>query len=142
MKSIPRTRCARTLAAGVLSAALLTAGTATGAFAATPTPHSTPSTHSSTHPAVKSVITVKANKTEVKAGDTVTFTGRAKGLKPGSKVVLQHKNNGKWTTLKASTTVKNDDTYTLNAKLNTKGKQQLRVKDDKTTSLPVVVTVN
>ncbi|CAM5381416.1 Bacterial Ig domain-containing protein OS=Streptomyces lavendulae subsp. lavendulae OX=58340 GN=SLAV_03865 PE=4 SV=1 [Streptomyces lavendulae subsp. lavendulae] len=79
----------------------------------------------------------------MKAGDQVIFIGRTKGLKVGSKLVLQHLNNGKWTTLQSGTTVKNGSSYTLPGKLNTKGKEQLRIMgDDKTVSPTVVVTVS
>lgn len=77
----------------------------------------------------------------MKAGESVTFTGRSKGLKIHTKVTLQHKKDGKWNSLKASTTVKNGSGYTLNAKLNTKGKEQLRVMADKTASPTVTVNV-
>ncbi|MFG2616747.1 hypothetical protein ACGFXC_03925 [Streptomyces sp. NPDC048507] len=133
MKSIPRSRCARGVAAVLLSTALLGAGTAGAFAAATPKPSATPSAS----PAGQ--ITVKADKSEVKAGDEVTFTGRTKGLKVGSKLVLQHNNKGKWTTLQSNTTVKNGSSYSLKGKLNTKGKEQLRVMGDDDTISPTVV---
>ncbi|MEU8466054.1 hypothetical protein [Streptomyces sp. NPDC029003] len=133
MKSIPRSRCARGVAAVLLSTALL-GGAAAGASAAvTPKPATTPSAS----PAGQ--ITVKADKSEVKAGGEVTFIGRTKGLKVGSKLVLQHNNKGKWTTLQSSTTVKNGSSYALKGKLNTKGKEELRVMGDDNTISPTVV---
>ncbi|MGO4461602.1 hypothetical protein AB4039_30550 [Streptomyces sp. M-16] len=139
MKSIPRSRCARSVAAGLLSAALLTGGAVNAFAAAGPKPPSP----SSTSPAAGKSITIKADKAAVKVGDQVIFTGRTKGLPVGSKLVLQHLNNGKWTTLQAKTLVKNGSSYTLPGKLNTKGKEQLRVMgDDKTVSPTVVVTVS
>lgn len=138
MKSIPRSRCARGVAAVLLSAALLTAGAADAFAAAAPKPASSPSAS----PAGQATITITADKSEVKAGDEVVFTGRTKGLKVGSKLVLQHRNNGKWTTLQSNTTVKNGSSYSLKGKLNTKGKEELRVMgDDKTVSPTVVVNV-
>ncbi|WP_371675144.1 hypothetical protein [Streptomyces sp. NBC_01276] len=138
MKSIPRSRCARSVAAGLLSAALLTGGAVNAFAAASPTPPS-----SSASPAADKSITIKADKAAVQVGDQVIFIGRTKGLKVGSKLVLQHLNNGKWTTLQANTLVKNGSSYTLPGKLNAKGKEQLRVMgDDKTVSPTVVVTVS
>ncbi|MFJ2739349.1 hypothetical protein ACIO3O_06745 [Streptomyces sp. NPDC087440] len=134
MNASLRTRCAHALTAGVLTAALLSAGTAASAA---PSPKPSPSAS-----VAAAAITVKASANEVDQGGTVTFTGRTKGLKVGSKLLLQHKNGTKWTTLKASTTVKNGSGYTLDAKLLTKGKEQLRVKgDDDTVSPTVKVTV-
>lgn len=86
-------------------------------------------------------ITIKASKSQVRAGQSVTFTGRAKGLKVGTKVQLQHMHKGKWTSLQASTTLKKGSSYSLNAKLNTKGKEQLRIMADKAVSPTVTVTV-
>lgn len=114
MTSVLRHHCLRTLGAGALSVALLSGGT-TGALAASPSPSTMAS------------ITVKADKTEVKAGDTVTFTGRTKGLKVGSPLVLQHEKSGKWTALRATAKVKKGSTYALIAKLNTKGAEHLRI---------------
>jgi hypothetical protein len=131
MNASLRTRCAHALTAGVLTAALLTAGTA--AASAAPSPKPSPSAS-----VAAGAITVKASANEVDQGGTVTFTGRTKGLKVGSKLLLQHKNGTKWTTLKASTTVKNGSGYTLDAKLLTKGKEQLRIKGDDDTLSPTV----
>ncbi|MFF4186883.1 hypothetical protein ACFYZ9_27205 [Streptomyces sp. NPDC001691] len=140
MKATLRSRCARTFAAGALSAALLTAGAAgtvaSAATSAKPSPSASASASKST-----ASITVKATPTSVKAGDKVTFTGRTKGMPIGSKLVLQHKKGNKWTTLQASTTVKQGSSYSLDAKLNDKGKQELRVKYDEVTSPTVTVTV-
>ncbi|GGU20196.1 hypothetical protein [Streptomyces violascens] len=140
MKATLRSRCVRTFAAGALSAALLTAGSV-GTFAhaaASPKPKPSPSTSASKSTAS---ITVKASSASVKAGDKVTFTGRTKGMPIGSKLVLQHKKGSKWTTLQASTTVKQGSSYSLDAKLNDKGKQELRIKYDEVTSPSVTVTV-
>ncbi|MFE9405995.1 hypothetical protein ACFYNY_30305 [Streptomyces sp. NPDC006530] len=135
MSTTLRRRCVRTLAAGVLSAALLTAGAAgTVASAATPKPSPSASKTAAS-------ITVKASSTSVKAGDKVTFTGRTKGLPIGTKLVLQHKKGNKWTTLQAGTVVKQGSSYSLDAKLNDKGKQDLRIKYDEVVSPTVSVTV-
>ncbi|MFJ5307379.1 hypothetical protein [Streptomyces sp. NPDC088350] len=123
-----RGRGTRTIAAGALSLALLSAGTAS-AFAASPSPSAMGS------------ITVKADKSTVKAGDKVTFTGRTKGLKVGTKLVLQHEKAGKWNALKGSATVKNGSSYSLTAKLNTKGQEHLRIAAGTTYSPTVTVKV-
>jgi hypothetical protein len=86
-------------------------------------------------------ITVKAGKSTVKAGDKVTFTGRTKGLKVGTKLVLQHEKAGKWNALNGSTTVKNGSSYSLTAKLNTKGQEHLRIAAGTTYSPTVTVKV-
>ncbi|WP_329328740.1 hypothetical protein [Streptomyces mirabilis] len=81
------------------------------------------------------------SKVQVKPGQSVTFTGRAKGVKVGTKVVLLHMHNGKWTPLKSSTVLKNGSSYSLVTKFNNKGKEQLRVMAGKIVSPTVVVTV-
>jgi predicted methyltransferase len=86
-------------------------------------------------------ITARVSKAQVKPGQSVTFTGRAKGVKVGTKVVLLHMHNGKWTPLKSSTVLKNGSSYSLVTKFNNKGKEQLRVMAGKVVSPTVVVTV-
>ncbi|MET8243052.1 hypothetical protein ABZV31_00615 [Streptomyces sp. NPDC005202] len=135
-----RSRCVRTLAAGTLSAALVSAGSA-GAFAASSTPSPKPSMTHSTSPTTKASINVKADRTTVKAGQTVMFTGRIAGLKTGTPLVLQHQYNGKWTTLYAGTMVKKGNSYSLAAKLNTKGTEHLRVASGTAHSPTVTVKV-
>ncbi|MER5906672.1 hypothetical protein ABT150_42585 [Streptomyces mirabilis] len=149
MNSTLRSRCAKAIGAGALSVALLSAGTA-GAFAASPSAAS-PSPKSSMTGSAKPTksgtpmaggsITTRVNKAQVKAGQSVTFTGRAKGVKVGTKVVLLHMHNGKWTALKSSTVLKNGSSYSLVTKFNHKGKEQLRVMAGKIVSPTVVVTV-
>lgn len=126
-----RGRGTRTIAAGALSLALLSAGTAS-AFAASPSPNAS----------AMGSITVKADKSTVKAGDKVTFSGRTKGLKVGTKLVLQHEKSGKWNALNGSTAVKNGSSYSLTAKLNTKGQEHLRIAAGTTYSPTVTVKVN
>jgi hypothetical protein len=160
VNSTLRSRCARTIGAGALSVTLLSAGTV-GAFAASPgaapnpkpsvtdsaKPHTTGTakptkTGSANRSPMASVsITARVNKSQVKAGQSVTFTGRTKGVKVGTKVVLLHLHNGKWTALKSSTAIKNGSSYSLTTKLNTKGKEQLRVMAGKVVSPTITVTV-
>ncbi|MFI5986054.1 hypothetical protein ACIBEA_35000 [Streptomyces sp. NPDC051555] len=130
-------RRVRMAAVGALSAALLAAGAA-GTFAsaaATPKPKPSPSASASAS------VTLTATPTTVKAGDKVTFTGRTKGVPIGTKVVLQHKYGAKWTTLRASTTVKQGSSYSLDNAFRDKGKEQLRVMVGDAVSPTVDVTV-
>lgn len=136
MHATLRGRGTPTIAAGALSLALLSAGTAS-AFAASPSPKASPKAS----PSAMGSITVKADKSTVKAGDKVTFTGRTKGLKVGTKLVLQHEKAGKWNALNGSTTVKNGSSYSLTAKLNTKGQEHLRIAAGTTYSPTVTVKV-
>ncbi|MCT9109961.1 hypothetical protein N4G69_30925 [Streptomyces mirabilis] len=149
MNSTLRSRCAKAIGAGALSVALLSAGTA-GAFAASPSAASprpkpimteTAKPTKSGSPMANGSITARVSKAQVKAGQSVTFTGRAKGVKVGTKVVLLHMHNGKWTALKSSTVLKNGSSYSLVTKFNHKGKEQLRVMAGKIVSPTVVVTV-
>ncbi|MER6776227.1 MULTISPECIES: hypothetical protein [unclassified Streptomyces] len=128
-------RIARVLAAGTLSAVLLTCGglataATSTATAATPTP-----------PAAAGEISLKATPTEVKAGEKVTFTGRTKGLPIGTKVVLQHKNGSKWTTLHANTLIKQGSSFSFDNTFKNKGKEELRVMAGDWTSPSTTVIV-
>ncbi|EST24157.1 hypothetical protein [Streptomyces roseochromogenus] len=142
MTSVLRHRYGRALGAAALSVALISGGTA-GAYAASPKPTPTPT--STTHMTVKASITLTVNKTSVKAGQAVKLTGRTKGLKIGSPLVLQHLVSGKWTNLKATTTVKKGSSYAMMAKLP-KGTHHLRVasvsKSGKVVSPTVTVKVS
>ncbi|MFF9403996.1 hypothetical protein ACF1B0_00465 [Streptomyces anandii] len=131
MKSTLHSHCVRTLAAGTLSAALLAAGSA-GAYAVTapkPTPSMTHTAMPTSKPSMTAMrsISVKVNRTNLKVGQTATFTGRTAGLKVGSTLVLQHKVNGKWNTLRTTTVVKKGDTFTVVRKFTNKGTQVIRV---------------
>ncbi|MBC2867927.1 hypothetical protein [Streptomyces mexicanus] len=140
MHATARRRCARALAAGALSAALVSAG-GTGAFAADTAPKPSP-THS-TMPMTKMSVTAKADRMSVKTGHAVTLTGHVKGVKTGTKLVLQHLHNGKWTTLRSSTMVKKNGSYSLPHTFTAKGTEHLRVatSDGKAHSSTVTVKV-
>ncbi|MGY4921017.1 hypothetical protein [Streptomyces sp. 900105755] len=120
----------RALAAGALSVALLSAGSA-GAFAteAKPTPSPTMSAKPkpSPSPTTTASISARANTTSVKTGDSVTVTGRTSGLKVGWPLVLQHQKGGKWVPLKATAKVKNGSSYSLTTTLSNPGTEHLRV---------------
>ncbi|MGW4568203.1 hypothetical protein ACWEN3_39530 [Streptomyces sp. NPDC004561] len=147
--SFARSRRTRALAAGALSAALLSTGTAE-AVAATGTPNPKPSvTRTGTptkkpSPTAMGSITVSANHKAVKVGNTVVFTGRVKGIKAGSTLVLQHMHNGKWTTLKTTAAVNKNGTYTIKRTFTNKGTEQVRVATKSGTfhSSPVTVKVS
>ncbi|KUN80960.1 hypothetical protein AQJ66_25110 [Streptomyces bungoensis] len=149
--SVTRSHRTRALAAGVLAAVLLSTGTTT-AVAATGTPTPKPSmTHTgmpsmkpSRMPTAMGSITVSANHKAIKVGNTVVFTGRVKGIKAGSTLVLQHLRNGKWTTLKTTAAVNKNGTYTIKRTFTNKGTQQVRVTTKSGTfhSSPVTVKVS
>ncbi|MEW2292636.1 hypothetical protein ABZ719_08010 [Streptomyces sp. NPDC006743] len=136
-------RWVRALAAGALSAALVSAGSAT-ALAANDAPQAKPSPTHSMMPMTKGSITVKANHTSVKAGQSVTLAGHTKDEKTGTKLVLQHLHNGKWTTLHTTTMVKKGGVFSLSHKFTAKGTEHLRVatSDGKTHSSTVTVKVH
>ncbi|MFF9327848.1 hypothetical protein ACF1AY_24445 [Streptomyces sp. NPDC014776] len=148
MKTTFRGRCGRVLTVGALAGALA-AGGATGALAATspaPTPHHTmaPSPHHTTHNSTHTMaasITVRSTRTTVKAGHKVMFTGRTKGLKVGTTLVLQSTHNGTWKTLNDHTTVKKGNSYRLTASFTTKGTRHLRVAAGKVHSPTVTLKV-
>ncbi|MBW8800513.1 MAG: hypothetical protein JF597_45165 [Streptomyces sp.] len=120
----------RALAAGALSVALLSAGSA-GAFGTEAKPAPSPTMSAKPHPkpspTTMASISIKASTASVKAGDSVTFTGRTSGLKVGWPLVLQHQKGGKWIPLKATAKVKNGSSYSLTGKLNNPGSEHLRV---------------
>ncbi|MFF3978167.1 hypothetical protein [Streptomyces sp. NPDC001828] len=121
---------------GALSAACVAlAGTA---MAATPTA-STPAVRQAA--AVKADITAKPSATSVGAWQLFRVTGNTTGLKAGSSVTLQQKQNGKWVTLPASAPISRSGSYSLGVKLGLKGKNELRVVSGSTASAVFTVTV-
>ncbi|MGW6707232.1 hypothetical protein ACWGDE_20390 [Streptomyces sp. NPDC054956] len=142
MRTTPR-RIGRIAAVGALSAVLLTGGVAVAASPGSGAPGVTAAAAPSASPSkAAGEITFKATPTAVKAGEKVTFTGRTKGLPIGTKVVLQHKYGSKWTTLRASTTVKQGSSYSFDNTFRGKGKEELRVTAGDAVSPTVTVTVN
>ncbi|MGW5370025.1 hypothetical protein ACWER6_33540 [Streptomyces sp. NPDC004009] len=148
--SVTRGRRTRALAAGALSAALLSTGTATAAATGMPAPKptatrtGTPSMKPSRTPTAMGSITVAASHKAVKVGNAVVFTGRVKGIKAGSTLVLQHQRNGKWTTLKTTAVVSKNGTYTIKRTFTAKGTEHVRVATKSGTfhSSPVAVRVS
>ncbi|SHN29066.1 hypothetical protein MOV08_11185 [Streptomyces yunnanensis] len=132
----------RTTTIGLACAALLAGGAGTAVAA----PSAVPDLHSRAVAAAAATshekIDVKASAKSVKAGESVTLSGRTKGIPTGSKLTVQHLNKGKWTTLHASTKTKHGGHYSVKVKLGKKGKEKLRVAHGKTHSSTVTVTVH
>ncbi|MGW7427376.1 hypothetical protein ACWGJB_46780 [Streptomyces sp. NPDC054813] len=91
-------------------------------------------------PAPAPAITVRASATSIRLGDVVTFSGKATGLKEGSKVTLQVKDGRKWVSLPATAKM-HKGAYKVGDKFEKKGVEVLRVKDGNTVSKNVAVTV-
>ncbi|MFB7636065.1 hypothetical protein ACFC0M_34685 [Streptomyces sp. NPDC056149] len=130
----------RTAVIGAACAALLAGGAGTAIAA----PSAVPDLHTATVATAKTheEIGVKASAKSIKAGQTVTLSGRTKGIKTDSKLTVQHMNKGKWTTLHANTKTKHGGYYSVKVKLSKKGQEKLRVAHGKTHSSTVTVTVH
>ncbi|MFJ7201019.1 MULTISPECIES: hypothetical protein [unclassified Streptomyces] len=126
----------RTAVVGVLGAASLAiAGTATAA-----TPATNVGVAQKVVPA-KAGITAKPSVSSVRAWQLFRVTGQTNGLKAGSKVTLQQKQHGEWTSLPASTTISRNGSYSLGVELGLKGKNDLRIVSGTTASPVFNVTV-
>ncbi|WP_438289684.1 hypothetical protein [Streptomyces sp. HUAS TT7] len=126
----------RIVTVGALSATCVAlAGTA---MAATPVA-SAPAAHQAV--AAKAGISAKPSVTSVGAWQLFRVTGSTTGLKAGSKVTLQQKQNGKWVTLPASAPISRNGSYSLGVKLGLKGKNDLRIISGTTVSPVFNVTV-
>ncbi|MEV6752900.1 hypothetical protein [Streptomyces sp. NPDC051214] len=90
---------------------------------------------------VAATLTAKASVSHVRAWQELRITGKATGLKAGSKVTLQQKQRGAWKALPATTVTNTSGTYGLRVKLGLKGKNELRVASGATVSTVVTVTV-
>ncbi|MGW3954179.1 hypothetical protein ACWEKM_25380 [Streptomyces sp. NPDC004752] len=133
-----RSRTVRTVAAGALTVALVSAGSAAAQAAADPSPK--PTTTHSDAPILAS-LTAEVSPTSVKPGEEIRITGRSTGLLVGAPVTLQQEKHGQWTTLQMSSTVKNGDSYTLTTRPTAMGTQHYRVMSGTTHSPAVSVTV-
>lgn len=87
-------------------------------------------------------LTAQASVPHVRAWQELRITGKATGLKAGSKVTLQQKQHGAWKSLPASTVTNASGSYGLRAKLGLKGKNELRMASGATVSPVVTVTVS
>ncbi|MFE3520746.1 hypothetical protein ACFXOD_03995 [Streptomyces sp. NPDC059161] len=129
----------RIVAVGALSAACVAlAGTA---MAATPAAHTTPTPAAHQAAAAKAGITAKPSASSVGAWQLFRVTGNTTGLKAGSTVTLQQKQNGKWVTLPASAPISRNGSYSLGVKLGLKGKNDLRIISGTAASAVFNVTV-
>ncbi|MCC5476113.1 hypothetical protein ACFV2N_17315 [Streptomyces sp. NPDC059680] len=74
----------------------------------------------------------------------MVFTGRIRGAKAGTLLVLQHMHNGAWTTLQTTGVVNRNGTYAIKRTFTNKGTEQVRVATRSGTlhSAPVTVTVS
>ncbi|MFI1965602.1 hypothetical protein ACH429_16055 [Streptomyces pathocidini] len=97
-----------------------------------------------TVPAAKAVnLTAKADRSSVAAWQQFRITGKATGLKAGTKLTVQQyqAKSKKWVSLPASTTVNKDGSYGIRVKLGLKGANKLRLAGGKLVSNTVNVTV-
>ncbi|MFC8126323.1 hypothetical protein [Streptomyces sp. NPDC057302] len=141
MRNTRRHSLLRTAAVSALAGSVLVIP-ATAALAAGSGPEPVP-TQSAAKPApVPATLTAKASLSHVRAWQELRITGKATGLKPGSKVTLQQKQHGAWKALPASTVTNTSGSYGLRAKLGLKGKNELRVASGATVSPVVTVTVS
>ncbi|WP_301126337.1 hypothetical protein [Streptomyces cacaoi] len=126
----------RTAVVGVTAAALLGAGAATAA-PSSPAPAPAPDTGQ----VATKTNTVKADRTTVKAWEQFRLHGKVQGIKAGTKVQLQQKQQGKWKNLPATSVVNRSLDYSMRVKLGMKGKQEIRTVIDGKASNVVTVTV-
>ncbi|MBM7169443.1 hypothetical protein JQK87_13665 [Streptomyces sp. G44] len=91
--------------------------------------------------AAKPALTATPSANSVRAWQELRVSGKATGIKAGTKVGVQQKQRGAWKTLPASTTVNKSGAYSLRVKLGLKGKSELRMKSGSTLSPVFTVTV-
>ncbi|MFF1695329.1 hypothetical protein ACFVXC_17105 [Streptomyces sp. NPDC058257] len=138
MRNTRRRSLLRTAAVSALAGSvLLIPATAALADGSGPEPQPTQA-----EPAAAPTLTAKASVSHVRAWQELRITGKATGLKAGSKVTLQQKQHGVWKALPASTVTNKSGAYGLRAKLGLKGKNELRVASGATVSPVVTVTVS
>ena len=139
MRNTSRRSLLRTAAVSALAGSVLLIP-ATAALAAGSGPEPQPA-QTAAKPAAPT-LTAKASTSHVRAWQELRITGKATGLKAGSKVTLQQKQHGAWKALPASTVTNKSGAYGLRAKLGLKGKNELRVASGATVSPVVKVTVS
>jgi hypothetical protein len=139
MRNTRRRSLLRTAAVSALAgSALLVPATVALAAGPDPVPHAA---RADAGP-VAATLTAKASASQVRAWQELRITGKATGLKAGSKVTLQQKQQGVWKALPAETVTNASGSYGLRAKLGIKGKNELRVVSGTTVSPVVSVTVS
>jgi hypothetical protein len=89
--------------------------TAAGALQAGATPATTRTTSSTVASAVAAApsISLRADKTTVKAGARITFKGTTTGIPANTKVTVQELQNGKWVNFPATTKVTSKAAYSV-----------------------------
>jgi hypothetical protein len=136
-----RSHFVRRTAAAVAGIALaVTAAGALQASAAPDTIRTTSSTAVARAVAAAPSISVRADKTRVKAGAKVTLTGTTTGIPTNTKVTVQDLQNGRWVNL-ATTNVTRRATYSVSVTSRRIGVNTLRVVTTRAASGSVKVTV-
>jgi hypothetical protein len=128
---------ARTWGAAISAAALI-AGSV-GTAVAVSSPSSAPK-----KPAAGAALTTASANASVKtvrAWQQFRIRGTVKSLRPGSKVILQQKQFGRWTTLPASMNTTSRSTYSMRVMLGMKGLNKLRLVDSRKRVVSPVINV-
>ncbi|GGU48948.1 hypothetical protein [Streptomyces lavendofoliae] len=122
----------------VISTAALIAGSV-GTAVAVSSPSSAPKKPAVTagHTAATADATVKS----VRAWQQFRIRGVVKSLRPGSRVTLQQKQHGQWTTLPASVRTTSRSTYSMRVVLGMKGHNKLRLVDSRKRVVSPVINV-
>ncbi|MWA08584.1 hypothetical protein [Streptomyces sp. BA2] len=141
MRNNRRSLLRTTAVSALVGSVLLIPATAALAAGSGPEPQPLPAQQAGVKPAA-ATLTVKASVSHVRAWQEFRITGKATGLKAGSKVTLQQKQRGAWKALPASTVTNTSGSYGLRVKLGIKGKNELRIASGATVSPVVAVTVN
>lgn len=134
-------RAYRLALTGALGAALV-AGGASAAFAAAPSASpSVSSVSPSAAISARPALTAQASTATVSAWQEFRVSGKATGIKAGTKVTLQQKQGSTWVSLPATVAVDKNSAYSMRVKLGIKGKNSLRVTGGQATSPEFTVTV-
>ncbi|MFE4361317.1 hypothetical protein [Kitasatospora sp. NPDC056800] len=91
--------------------------------------------------ATQATITAKPSVTTVQAWELFRVTGTTTGLKAGTTVTLQQKQDGAWVTLPASVPTTSSGAYSLGVKLGITGLNELRIVSGDAASPVFTVTV-
>ncbi|MGW2874034.1 hypothetical protein [Kitasatospora sp. NPDC001225] len=132
-----------TLALGLAGTALAAGPTATDPAPTGPSvtaPSVTPQP-ATPQAATQATITAKPSVTTVQAWELFRVTGTTTGLKAGTTVTLQQKQNGAWVTLPASVPTTSSGAYSLGVKLGITGLNELRIVSGDVASPVFTVTV-
>lgn len=127
----------------VRPAAATAAGLALGlsALALPAAANAAPPAATQTATQAKPALSIKASTTKVKAWSKFTLTGKATGIKSGSKVSVQRFDGKKWNSFPASTVVTRSGNYSVWIKSGRVGVNTFRVASGKVASQAVKVNV-